>query len=299
MYIVVLRIRWTNFEINNLLTFFGIGMIINGFFMIHQFFNESISLARASGFMDNPNKAAIAYNLLILYFYHLLFRKDFEFKKKILVALAIAFTSIVIFTTGSRTGLILFGLGIIYNFLKTGLAFKLLVTSSLLVILIISHQNIHQWINQNYKNYNLLVRLANNNPYEDERIIIWQGAINAIKSSGGTGVGIAQFRYEFGKYFKGVSIRHERRGKDGLGLHNDYMNILVSGGFVAFFLYVIFLMTIFFKKVKFCFNTYRFENYQLEALCFIIISGMVSSSFITPTFWFFLSVVSINIYPKS
>lgn len=294
VFLAMHSMKWNRKRIETILWILILALIINGFMMLNQFFFGFLGLSRATGYMDNPNSAGITYNTMLLFLYYQVTQPRTQLIKKLALIFIIFYFYLLIFTTGSRSGAGLIIIGLFYLYYLFSFKTKITGLITFFVILLLSIQPISKWVAANYKNYNLLVRISKFDGKKDERGLLWKGGLNAAKGSAFLGVGVAQFRYDFGRHFIGVEHGQylAMRTHDGLGLHNDYMTFLVEGGILSLLLFLTFILWNIWKKFKR--RRFKIPSLQLTILLFLLIYGMVGANFITPTYWFFLTIGSLK-----
>ena len=293
VFLVIHSLQWNRKQIETMFWVLVAALMLNGILMLSQYFGDSI-LSRSKGYLSNPNAAGFSYNVVLLYLYYQLTNRRLNLLKKFAIIGVIFYFYVLIFTTGSRTGMGLVAAGLVYLLYLLSTATKVKLFASIFVFLLIVINPVSNWIANNYRHHNLLVRISTFDSEKDIRRLIWSGGWNAAKSSMFTGVGVAQFRYDFGRHFEGM--KHARhlaiRKFDGLGLHNDYMNLLVEGGVITLLLYISFMLWNVIDRFKL--RRYKLPSLQLFILVFLLVYGMVAINFITPVFWYFLSFASLK-----
>jgi len=181
--------------------FFFLGVVINAGYIIYLSV-AGLGRGRQSGFIDNPNYAALG---LVAAMAFLLIKNDFgkQFWRKFLNIGILFFLAYIFILTGSRTGLILFMLVLVFLFIFSSFRRKLLLLSICVVIgfqlLTVDAQRVLL-----FGNNLVLINRVNKklkNDTEDVRFIIWRGLFRALEDRGYLGMGIGQFKANFSKFY--------------------------------------------------------------------------------------------------
>ena len=259
--------------------------------------------------MDGPNIAAMSISMsaiVILY----LGKEKGNFMKFIDNNFLILFLAIALLATGSRGGLITFGVVIIvyYVYLRKSVVRQLVIT---VVFFLLSISMFNIFANEksilkvnNFLTDNGVIRRIDNVGGGDIRFVLWESGWNAIKGSYFLGVGLSQYRSNykvFEEYTKDVDSRWVIGRDSGLGLHNLFVETAVDAGVISLIILIVIFMNIF-KTVN------RREKSILKVmqmLLFInlLLSAMAGRLILSSIFWicliFILHVKPLELENKS
>ncbi|MFK7809345.1 MAG: O-antigen ligase family protein [Saprospiraceae bacterium] len=280
-----------------ILRYFAIGIGINVGYIIYNVFLK-IEHGRQAGFIDNPNYAALG---LVAVMSYLMIRLNFDRKFWIrfsLVGVLLAMLYVFIIT-GSRAGLVLFGVSLILLFLFSSLRRKLML---LIIGIVVVFQLMA--IGSKYLYFGgslVLINRINNkldSETEDVRFVIWRGIFRTLEDRSYWGMGIGQFKNNFAKNYSEESnkliLEIVNRGYY-LSPHNDYLAILADYGLPALLSYLLFLffsIRVVWRRLiypKEDSEDSRFLNqYSFIILLCLAVYGMTAESFQHQLYWFLL-----------
>ncbi len=287
-----------------ILYFFFLGVVMNAGYIIYLSFFR-LDVGRQSGFIDNPNYAALG---LVAAMAFLLIKSNLgkQFWRRSLNAGLLVFLAYIFILTGSRTGLIIFFLVLVFLFIFSSFRKKLLLLfiGGILVfqLLTVDAQRVLLFGN----NLVLISRVNKKlkEDTEDVRFIIWRGLFRALEDRGYLGMGIGQFKANFPEYYGEESnkliLEIVNRGYY-LSLHSDYLAILADYGLPGLLFYLIFLY-IAFKKLALRVLYHKGEDeesqflfrYTFTILACLIIFGLSAENFQHPLYWFLLMFSTKN-----
>ncbi len=303
-YFIYKAVSVTKKQALRILYFFFLGVVINaGYILYLSVFKFEVG--RASGFIDNPNYAALG---LVAGMAFILIKNDFgsQLWRKILNIGTLLFLAYIFILTGSRTGLVIFILVLTFLFIFSSFRRKLLLVS---ISLLIGFQLLSSDVQRVLLFGNNLVLVSRVNKKlkedtEDVRFIIWRGLFRALEDRGYLGMGIGQFKSNFPEYYGEESnkliLEIVNRGYY-LSLHNDYLAILADYGLPGLLFYFVFLY-IAFKKLALRLLYHGAEGkgqqflyrYTLTMLVCLIIFGLSAENFQHQLYWFLLMVSTKN-----
>lgn len=217
-----------------------IGTQLKAGIIINLFFADEI---RSKGLMNDPNYFAMT--LLVSLIITIKFIKNSIFKMVISVVLIGS-----IFTTGSKTALIILILLVIFYIVINIFSGKIFNIINILLLSIVSLIFIFIFTNYSYFNFNFnfleklpsidrMVSVFKNgtqsiNNGGSDRSIVWMNAISLIKYSLGFGIGLLDYVH-VSKLINGVN----------LVAHNTYLQIIIEWGllfsaiFIGYLLYIL------------------------------------------------------------
>lgn len=258
--------------------FFIVGLLITSIYGAYIYFFNSSSYFRLRGFFNNPNHLAIVINLitpLLIYNYI----KGIDRIKNFFLIL---FFSIIVFFTGSRTGVLLQSVSILYL-----IAFQKNIISNLLIYAVGGILTFLFVVDPLLsKNDNFLDRYDESNyATAGGRFDIINSVKNLAIDNYFSGVGIQQYRFYHRKYAKFSEI--EALLEFDLGTHNHYLDLFVNFGLLSFIIYIFILFRIgkSINKIKLK------EDRKVIQLFFLIflIACASQEMFMWPIFWICLS----------
>lgn len=285
-------------QILKIVQFFVLGVLINAAYIFHSFIFK-IQFGRQSGFIDNPNYAALG---LVAVMTYLVLKTNYskKFWNHILSIVLLLFVVYIFVITGSRAGLIMFLIALIFLFSFSSFRRKI-------ILLFISGVIVFQIVNIESEYVSLggsmvLINRVNQkmkSETEDVRFIIWRGVFRALEDRGYWGMGIGQFKANFTKYYGEESnklvLEIVNRGYY-LSPHNDYLAILADYGLPSLLLYLTFL-TVAFKRVlrRVLYDVIDEDKRFIAQYSFIILSclvifGLSAENFQHQLFWFLLMI---------
>ncbi|MDB4324990.1 O-antigen ligase family protein [Flavobacteriaceae bacterium] len=264
--------------------YFLIGIFISSMFGLYNYFLGANQFFRLQGLFKNPNHLAFAVNFIMPF---LFFKLENE-NRKFLNFILIIFFTVIVFLTGSRTGLLiqLFSLFfLIIIFLKKNLNFIFIVFIGIISV---------DFVVSNLLEINLnLLNRFNESSYEtgSGRWDIIDAAMNLGVDTFFTGVGIGQYRFYHLDYISSTAYQTVLDFK--LSTHNHFLDLLINYGFISFLLYVIIIITFF--KTFFKKRGIQFYKYLLLILFILIVSSLSQEMFVFPLFWLMLALLTIPI----
>lgn len=273
-------------EFLQLFNFFIIFFFLHYFILIYEQFTHNYFIRNAGvgyeirniGFFIDPNFLAKQYLLLYPISFYLILKRY----KKILNFLFLSGGIVLIYTTGSKSALILYLLSLILSIIP--LLFKsknYLIKSSLLFISIIIIFIFSYYPNLPYKflAFNRLNREINRTQNEvttfSWRQRKWEAGMNMFRDNIILGIGPEMFPLKFSVYTY---------------LHNSYLDILIESGLIAFTILCILL----FLVIKDVFVLYIKTNdiyfyYIMIAYIIILLSNVsLSGGFVRDLYMYFL-----------
>lgn len=273
-----------------------LGMIINAVFMFNAFFFLG-DTKRDSGFMDNPNYAALG---LVMVMTYVLLRLDLSRKllSRIGLGIFVLFLLYVFVTTGSRTGFVLLVLSLAVIFLLVSLRQKarLVLAAGALVLFLLPIKLETAALGGPLILINRLAQSASSGE-TDVRFVVWKGTFHALEQEGYWGMGIGQFKANFPLLFaqETDNLIYRMVERDYfLGTHNDFLSILTDYGLPGLCCYVIFLVLSVRKVGRKILiqpslrSVGWLSTMQFITILCLIVFGLTAESFQNPLFWFLL-----------
>lgn len=239
------------------------GIIMNIFY-----FDE----VRSKGLMNDPNYFAMAQIITLILI--------FKFIKNNILKMVMSLILIAsIFTTGSKTALIiLILLSLFYLIVKL---FSGKVVHVITILLLITTSLIIVFIFYNFKSFNIdftatipsierMTSIFQNGSHSiddsgSERSLVWWNAITIIKYSYGFGIGLVDYVH-LGSLLNGIN----------LVAHNTYLQLVVEWGLLFAVIFIGYLIYIFVKLLK--------NNTKQRNLYLICILGVLMLYFMTVSF---------------
>ena len=136
------------------------------------------------------------------------------------------------------------------------------------------------------------------------RVDLWKSAIILLKEEPVHGIGIGQFVHHSREYTAQVfGLKNSVVQEWDLSLHNTYLQVLVEFGWFGFILFIGMNYYLFVET----YSTYLKSKktglsiFFLVTLTITLVQGMFHSSFILPSYFFFISLIIChnNYYQKS
>lgn len=255
-----------------------LGILLSSIYGLYQFVSNPILNSRLQGFFNNPNHLAIIINMVTPF---ILFKIKNRTKTSMNLFLLIFF-SLIVFLTGSRTGLII----------------QFLI---IFIVLIGNRKNIFNlfgiaFISFLIFNYVLSPILDVNDSflsrYEDANITNASGRFDIMVSALDlgfdtffSGVGIGQYRHYHLSYID--SNAYQTVTEYELSTHNHFLDLLINYGIISFTLFMFILFSIL-KNIK---NQKSQKIYQYLLLLVLVLSSLSQEMFQYPVFWLFLSTL--------
>ena len=298
LYLAVFFI-YKNFDINEtqwryLIWSFLFGLMLNALYICYEFYIMR-NYIRLSGLMDNPNYVALAIVVAISYLIFYLGRNPGQMP--ILLGIGLTLLLLRVFViAGSRTGLIVSAIAFLL-LLWFGSAMK---KSLLLLVLLLGLINFIPTMlqQQTVSEQNVLVtRLNTEQTSDDPRFALWQGAYLAAQSSDYLGLGMGQFEARFAEFYDNTNnylINKAKNFGGALGIHSDYLGILVEYGIFGLVCYLLFLGSSLWKirtNIRFAPDLEMRKIYQFHfiILVAVMIFGITNENFLSPLYWFLIA----------
>lgn len=305
-FITVKRLNLTEKEVYNVLVVFIVGLCINNWLVIRDYFIVFVS-ARTDGLLDSANWASFTNSCTIFFFIY----KIGQLKNKLLnwrfwgFLLLIVFLLMGIIATGSRIGLIIFVAYVpLMLALSTTLLDKLkaLFYFAVLIPLAMLYTPV-----RNFANVTVLNAVMDNSAVnrlegasDDIRIYLWRSGWEAIKDTWGTGLGIAQYRTlkNYKKYMSQIDpdLYYGRvaLASQGINLHSFYVQIAVDWGLIPLALILFYYFNVLRIRINYYFSAV--DRGWAMVLMFMSISlftfCVTSYPMLDGGFWLILFIVS-------
>jgi len=285
-------------QIRKIIRFFVAGVLCNAGYIFYTFILR-IQFGRQSGFIDNPNYAALG---LVAVMAYLLLRSNFTMKlwQRLANVALILFSLYIFVITGSRAGLVMFLIILFLLFIFSSFRRKIFL---FLLIGIITVQLVS--MSTGYVSLGgsmVLINRVNKkmgSDTEDVRFVIWRGLFRMLEDRGYWGLGIGQFKANFKQYYSDEShsliTEIVNRGYY-LSPHNDYLAILADYGLPSLVLYLSFLFVCFKKVIRRIFYPVEDDEdrflyqYAFMLFCCLIVYGLSAENFQHQLYWFLLMV---------
>lgn len=271
-------------------------MVFGYDFIRHNAMQSAAGLPRPTAAFPNPNVFGIYMAALTPLIFGLTFFY-FKGKSKLLMLIVSVLSLLGVYLSLSRGA----GLGVYLAILFLSIANKKkLLTSVLAGILIVfpfvMPKNIKQWAKE--VNYNPIVFMCN-----QDRISIYNNAINMIKHHPFIGVGLNTFSKNYGKY-KTAQAEKYAHTADTIYAHNIYLQMAGETGLLGLAVFLLFLFQVF----RQAFNTLRKLNdgyLKIIGLSLVacviafLVNGLTETSLYYPrvvmVFWYLIGVsLSLN-----
>ncbi len=296
---------WTFKEIIKILISVSIGITINNIYTIYtlvEIGSLAALLTRSPGFMDNSNGFALANCIVIIVcIFGMLKLKNRIYPILIFPFLLLSLVCIPL--SGSRTAVLIIGMIFLMVFLFYFNFRSKLITIGVTGLILISVFSSSQMSMLFYSTS--IVERATNVEHtggfqRDVRLYIWEAGISAGKDYSFMGLGLAQFlNYDnFKKYMLDINPFLANRGT-GLGLHNDYLNVLIEGGGVAFIMFIFFWGKVFLQTLLRNLRKKVHKNdkilSQIQLLLFFSLSlfGCFTVTQLSPLNWLMKGLITI------
>ncbi len=307
IFLSIKKLDLTYKQLNNILFFFTLGIIVNAVLMVINYYFTGSTL-RESGFMDNPNSAAIAIVISILYIMKSIWKSRFKaFRLVNLIYVGIiAIMILAVFASGSRSGVIFLLIGAVL-FVTISIKSRNILRFVLFGFLVFLSYNLfttHQAQTTNKildKVFESRFFFKLEQEEDDIRIYLWKGGLEAFIDSNFIGLGMGQFRsniHYFKKYMSDLLPyyvnKRINKGLTGLGLHSLYIELLVEGGVISLALLIIYFYLVF----KLCLSRLKLHlNYNTHVFLFVtfvivVLSSFVSRGMLSGLFWFAVLICS-------
>lgn len=278
----------------NLFWCFTLGVLINSIYLFYRFYFLKM-YTRETGFMDNANYVALAVVACMAFIGFPILKRNTTANIRNIFLLA--FLLFIFVTAGSRTGLLVFTSTILMVFLFSTLRIKFYLFFGTGLFALWLFMRIDRTNLGSSTPLILIERLRAVNSGDDPRFPIWRGAIRASVESKFFGLGIGQFNARFPEFMREETNKHVlefvNRGAH-LGVHSNYLSMLVNFGAVGFLCYLLFLLQSFKKlwsKMTAVSDLAQKKLYQFSIILLVclILFGLASEDFVSPVFWFLLA----------
>ena len=254
-------------RLSTLFRVFLLGVIVSTLFGVYEFYGSDAF--RMRGFLKNPNHLAFYINFASLGLVYQILEKNRFIPRTLLLI----FFSLAVVVTGSRTGMILQTVLILY------LIYKLHLRSTVYIVLIVT---LFTFLNSvNFDDLNVLKRYdIENIKSASGRNDITDAAIRLGKDTFFLGVGIQQYRYYHLEYLSANS--YIILADYELGTHNHFLDLLVNFGLLGLVVYIVFL----YNSLLFSFRLSKGLRlfYRLSILI-ILLASLSQEMFMFPLFW--------------
>ncbi len=299
------RLKWGEWDFLVLMGVLVSALLINNIYGYLNFVSSTnLIYNRVEGFMDNPNYFALG-NCVILIFSLLVLTNLGKSRliSTLIGTMLAVFSVFCVVISGSRTSLIItiVILSWVY-FIHIGLKARLVLAAFFFcsAFLIWNSESILERLRNTPLFFRVLVReQVENRLDEDVRVMIWHGGLNAATDTYFTGLGRAQFLsyYNFRKYLWTVNRELATRGQ-GLGLHNDYINILVEYGSGAFIIYLFYWLKLL-SRLRVRIRTLSGRVGAIVRSKYLMLISLLLFSFfsvtsLNPLYWIILFIVSTD-----
>lgn len=287
MSLVIKNVGLSQREIVRVLLSYFIAVLLNAV----QIINEALimhSFQRVSGFFKNPNQAAQALVVGILFLIYLISiqssRKKWPFFLFIPVGLALFFT-------GSRASILSLGVALgVWYFLSKGRSIYRVVA---IAILLVSAGLTIDFASQNLDISRLSTRFdmeAIESSGGSGRTDIWESGLNLAADHFYLGVGMSQYRAYHHEYIRKVENPYYITLFYDLGLHSDYVSMLVEFGIFGLLGYLYILLSLLRMLVNTLKVNFGMAMFFLMTLVTIFIQGIFQQSYFLPTYWLMLGL---------
>ncbi len=278
-----------------MMKYFLIGVFLNLAYITYNFITM-IDAGRQSGFTDNPNYVAFGLVASIIY---LILRnnKQQNIRNRFLFSILVLFLVYSLGMAGSRAGLGMFLVAILFIFIFSSIRRKILLVGVSLMIglfllpdLLSSSSGLNIILFQRINKRNRTGEI-------DVRFLIWEGVFRTLEDRGYAGMGIGQFKSHFSKYYAEtphVLITEIVNRGYYLSPHSDYLALLADYGMPGLLCYLGFAIATvvrLFRRVVY--PTEDEDELLLRRFSFIfficiLIFGIVTENFQHQLYWFFL-----------
>jgi O-antigen ligase len=296
-FIVIKNMGLTVSEIRRILTFYFVAVSINVIFVIYSAFVLQ-SFLRTSGFYRNPNHAAQAIVLLILFIIYVMAQSRNHVNRLIVTFVPLG---LALFFTGSRAAIfsLIIALPVWYLLSRKRSIVKAIFISSVSIMLV----SAVQFATDNLEIGGLMDRYDLNNMEisgGSGRIDIWESGLNLAGDHAYIGVGMSQYSAYHHEYIRQLSDVYQTVLNYDLGLHSDYFSMLVEYGVIGLLLYLFIVYLVLRRTFPKRGQQRSFAVFFFVALGTIFFQGFFQVSYMLPTYWlmFGLAVSHNRIYRK-
>lgn len=289
MYIIIKYMHLKKFEIDKILKFFFLAVLINVFYIIYKAFVLH-DFVRLGGFFKNPNQAAeaivIAILLLIYFLSHTRKKNYLLFFLFFPMVMALLFTG----SRGALIGLVVvFFIWYLQNIKKS--FSKVFFASSIALLIIFGLESATTSLDLDRLTNRFSIHRVENSGGSG-RIDIWKSGLHLGADTMFTGVGTSQYRAYHHKYIRQLDNVYITLLKYNLGLHSDYMSMLVEYSFIGLIIYL-YIFSSLLSRLK---NIQKNDKHKkLANLFFLIIitmliQGIFQMSYILPMYWLMIAL---------
>lgn len=274
-----------------LLIFFVFSALLSTYEMVKYFWdfytvnmNPNFSESRLEYFGYPITNAEIKMLLLLSIIPFLFIKEDFVLKKIWLVLLLIPIL-ITLLLTGSRNAMLGLFIGVIViGFIKNK-KFLLIFVILVIIFIVIAPHNLHERI----------LSIGDfSHPSNQSRFLMWKTGLKIIKDHFLLGIGDTDLLPLYKTY------KIPQFSGEGIHLHNNFMQVLVSYGIIGFIVWLTMMFYIFYKQVKIYLLT-RSSNVSntlalisLSCMAAFMVSGLTEWNFFDFEFaavlWFTLGL---------
>ena len=288
----------TRQQMQKMFKYLVVGVTINCFYIFYEFFILGIH-GREAGFIDNPNYGSLGVAVVLVYLL-MRFGNLKSFGKQLIYVIYMLFMLYIFIIEGSRTGLAVLLISLVFVFYYYSLTKKLFLLFGgglLAIFFVVRSQQGGQFAGGPL---HLVSRVANdiNTGEADVRFEVWRGLFDMLETEGYLGMGIGQYKAQFAHYYRdypnGLISRIVSRGYY-LSTHNDYLAILTDYGLPGLALYILFIYFTM-KRLQARLLDYEGDEedllfYRFSTIIFLclITFGLASENFHHPLFWFLMA----------
>lgn len=264
---------------SNAFTLFNIyilGVVVSIVFGYYDFFRSETF--RMRGFFNNPNHLAFYINFASLGLVYKILRKN-RAGMNIIIFL---FFSVTIIFTGSRTGMLLQAIIILYVLYNLPIKVSMLILSTLGLIVVYNISKF-ELVDLNVLNRYDIENLKSASGRNDIR----DAAIRLGIDTFFLGVGIQQYRYYHLSYLKDNS--YSILSDFELGTHNHFLDLLVNFGVPGLAMFLFFMV----KIILFSFQLSGLgRSFYRLTVAVVVLASMSQDMFIFPLFWLLIGLLS-------
>ncbi len=295
-YVAVISAISSRRQLNWLLAIFIVALVGSVFDMaLHarELFFQGIQGRRVTGAFRNPANACVNILLLVVILLALIRHWSDRTRSGILRTLSIPAALVVLggltfvaTLTGSRSGMMVYVLGVVAYLLLTR-QWRLLLVAGILVAGVVALKQDAFDAKSNILAYRLETKGLN-----DSRVYLWMAGVNALTDTYGFGLGAGQYRLHHRQYYADYSeVGDSRWAENDLTLHNEYLSALVEYGALGFCLY----LTIWAMIFKRCLSV---RNTHVRAIgCAVALAAAINAATHHALayfgLWFFLALLAI------
>lgn len=285
MFLTIKNIDLTISEIQKIMQLFFIAVLMNVFYILYNAFVLS-SFLRMNGFFKNPNQAAEAIVIAILFVLFSLSKK----RKKSYILLIFPMVAALIFT-GSRAAIVglIVPIFIWYFIDNKKFLIRIVLTSIFGLLLLIGVETLTNNLNVD----RLTQRFSSENIIDtggSGRIDIWKSGFNLAYDTMYLGVGTSQYRAYHHEYIRQIGNAYNTVLEHDLGLHSDYVAMLVEYGILGFILYLYIIISLLRMIYKAGYKREMLSIMFFLILVSMFIQGFFQESYRLPMYWLILGL---------